>query len=87
MEFLRSTFLVLALLIFSPFALANTVNINTADATLLADSIKGVGPDKAAAIVSYREKHGPFKSVDDLVNVKGIGAKTVKDNRELISIE
>jgi competence protein ComEA len=53
------------------------VNINTATARELA-ALKGIGPAKAEAIVQYREKNGPFKSVNDLGKVKGLGAKTVE---------
>jgi len=48
------------------------VDINTADAATL-ESLPGIGPATAAAIVAYREANGPFGSVDDLQNVKGIG--------------
>jgi len=66
-------------------AFASTpVNVNTADATALAHSLDGVGPTKAAAIVAYREEHGPFKSVDDLSQVKGIGPSTLERNRSAI---
>lgn len=63
------------------------VNVNTADADTIASSLKGVGAKKAAAIVAYREEHGSFKTADELVNVKGIGAKTVEKNREYIIVE
>ena len=62
------------------------VNINSADAATLADRLNGVGIKKAEAIVSFREQNGPFKSVDDLVNVTGIGAATLEKNRSLISV-
>ncbi len=52
------------------------VNINTATAGEL-DGVKGIGPSKAQAIVDYRSKHGPFKSLDDLKNVKGFGDKSI----------
>lgn len=52
------------------------VNINQADVTQLA-TLKGIGPKKAQAIVAYRTTHGAFKTVNDLANVKGIGAKSV----------
>lgn len=68
-------------LLFASLAAAEPVNINSADADTIADSLKGVGPSKAAAIVAYREQNGPFRSVDDLLNVKGIGEKTLADNR------
>lgn len=53
------------------------VNINTADEQAL-QNLTGVGPSKAKAIVQYREEHGPFKSVDDLNNVSGIGDKSLE---------
>ena len=52
------------------------ININTASQEEL-DGLKGIGPTKAKAIVDYRSKHGPFKSVDDLKGVKGFGEKSV----------
>ncbi|WP_374240149.1 ComEA family DNA-binding protein [Zoogloea sp.] len=52
------------------------VNLNTATATDL-DGIKGIGPSKAKAIIDYRTKNGPFKSVEDLKNVKGFGEKSI----------
>ena len=45
-----------------------------------------LGAGKAAAIVEYREENGPFKSVDDLALVKGIGAATIEKNRDKISV-
>ncbi len=62
-------------------ALAGPVNVNTADAETIAAELNGVGPAKARAIVEYRKKHGPFRSVDDLSLVKGIGERTVEINR------
>jgi len=59
------------------------VNINTASAVELR-ALKGIGKKKAKAIVSYRKKNGKFKSIDDLVNVKGIGKKLVKKNHQRI---
>ncbi|WP_001159855.1 ComEA family DNA-binding protein [Vibrio sp. RC586] len=57
-----------------------TVNINTASAEELATLLKGIGLKKAQAIVDYREANGPFVSVEDLTNVKGIGEATVRNN-------
>ncbi len=62
------------------------VNINTADATTLADKLNGIGMKKAQAIVSFREQNGAFKSVGDLVNVPGIGQAALERNRSLIAI-
>ena len=52
------------------------VDLNSADETLLR-TVKGIGPVKAKAILSYRAKNGPFRSVTDLRKVKGFGAKTI----------
>ena len=57
------------------------VDINQADATALTD-LKGIGTKKAEAIVSYRQEHGPFKTVDDLKNVPGFGEKRVAKIKE-----
>ena len=69
------------------WAFAGPVNINTADAETISRELEGVGLTKARAIVEYREKHGPFKSPDDLSLVKGIGERTVDLNRANIRIE
>jgi competence protein ComEA len=65
---------------------AEPVDINSADAATLAENVKGVGETKAEAIVAFREKHGPFKTVEDLALVDGIGEKTVQANRELLTV-
>ncbi len=67
-------------------AASSSVNINTADAETLAKILKGVGPAKAEAIVEHRKKHGPFKSLDQLAGVSGIGKKLVEMNREVITV-
>ena len=61
------------------------VDINSATAAEL-DALKGIGPVKAKAIVEYREKNGPFKSVDDLTKVKGIGKATLEGLRKDVSV-
>lgn len=66
---------------------AQPVNVNSANAEEIAESLKGVGLSKAAAIVSYRSENGDFKHVDELVNVKGIGIRTVDINREYILLD
>jgi competence protein ComEA len=66
---------------------AAPVNINVADAATLSASLKGVGLKKAQAIVAYREAHGPFKTQEDLANVKGIGLKTIELNRKDLLLE
>jgi competence protein ComEA len=61
--------------------LANAVNINTADAATIASELKGIGLKRAQAIVEYRTKHGPFRSADELSQIKGVGAKVIQKNR------
>lgn len=68
-------------------AWAGPVDINKADAKTIAKELNGVGLSRAQAIVEYREKNGAFKSVDDLRKVKGIGAKTLEQNRTNIRLE
>ena len=65
---------------------AEPVNVNTADATALAKALNGIGPAKAKAIVSYLEKNGPFKSVDQLAMVEGITQKLIEKNRADIKL-
>jgi len=79
---------IIALLVTSFLSLATwasgPVNINTATAQEIADSLKGVGESKAQLIVQYRDENGAFTHVDELVNVKGIGISTIDKNRGLI---
>jgi competence protein ComEA len=64
-----------------------TVDINTASAEQLAEVLDGVGPAKSEAIVAYRERNGGFEHIDELVNVRGIGLRTVEENRDRIQID
>ncbi len=86
MNYLKSL-LCTVLLACSVVVSAAPVNVNTASAEELASALKGVGENKAQAIIDYRQQHGPFKSVDELVLVKGIGEKTVQLNRDDIRLE
>lgn len=61
------------------------VNLNTASAAELSD-LKGIGQVKAQGIVAYREKNGPFKSVDDLRQVSGIGEKLLENLRPHVTV-
>jgi len=65
---------------------AEPVDINTANAMTISKNLKGIGIKKAEAIVAYRDKHGKFKSVDDLAKVKGIGKKTIAMNKANLSL-
>ena len=62
-----------------------TVNINQASAAEIAEVLIGIGMSKANLIVSYRKDNGPFKSLEDLILVKGIGPKTLEKNRAKIT--
>lgn len=64
---------------------AALVNINTADEAQLT-GLQGIGPTKAKAITQYRQEHGPFKSVDDLKKVAGIGEKTLAALKPFITV-
>ncbi|MEK1906889.1 MAG: helix-hairpin-helix domain-containing protein [Pseudomonas sp.] len=62
------------------------VNLNTADAATLESELVGIGKVKAQAIVDHRTANGPFASVDELLEVKGIGAATLEKNRDKLNI-
>ncbi|WP_333677856.1 helix-hairpin-helix domain-containing protein [Dyella sp.] len=74
----------LALSFALPAFAATPVNINTADAETIAKSLDGIGLAKAKAIVAFRDEHGPFKSADELSQVKGIGPATLQRNHDAI---
>ena len=63
------------------------VNINSADSDTLARELNGVGIAKARAIVDYREAHGAFALVDELLEVKGIGTAILQKNLNKLAIE
>jgi competence protein ComEA len=67
------------------FNVFSAVNLNTATQAEL-ESLAGVGPVKAQAILDYRKKNGGFKSVDELEKVDGIGASTVENVRKSVTI-
>ena len=64
---------------------ATQVDVNTASAEVLADTMDGVGVKRAQAIVQYREQHGSFASVDQLAEVRGISARIVEMNRDRLT--
>lgn len=63
------------------------VNLNTADRDTLMSRLVGIGASKADAIITYREAHGAFVSVDELLEVKGIGPAILERNRERLVTE
>lgn len=68
-----------------PATTTGVVNLNTASEAEL-ERLPGIGPAKAAAIVAYRQKHGPFRRVEDLRRVKGFGRKTLLRLRPYLAV-
>lgn len=85
-KLLQSLFITLFLTLPLLAPAADTVDINTADAQVMATTLTGVGLSKAQAIVAYRKAHGPFKSLEDLTAVRGIGERTIEKNRERMTL-
>ena len=80
---------VLMALVLPGFVLAadgSKINLNTASVEELT-GLDRVGPQYAQRIVDYRETVGPFKAPEDIMNVKGIGAKTYEANKDIIVVE
>ncbi|RRV06992.1 helix-hairpin-helix domain-containing protein [Pseudomonas sp. v388] len=67
--------------------MAGRVNLNSADAATLQKELAGIGKSKAEAIVAHRESNGAFTSIDELVEVKGIGKALLDKNRDRLSLE
>jgi competence protein ComEA len=65
--------------------ISGPVDVNTASAEIL-DQLPGIGPTIAQAIVGYRDEHGPFGSVDELVEVPGIGEAKLAQLRDLVTV-
>ncbi|CAI8864657.1 MULTISPECIES: ComEA family DNA-binding protein [Pseudomonas] len=61
------------------------LDLNKADATTLQSILTGIGKTKAEAIVAYREEHGAFTSVDELLEIKGIGKALLDRNRDKLT--
>ncbi len=74
-----------AVLAFAPAAAAELLNINIADSTAL-QTLNGIGPSKAQAIIDYRTEHGPFAKIEDIMNVSGIGATTYANIQNYITV-
>jgi competence protein ComEA len=64
---------------------SDLININTADKETL-ETLPGIGPVLAERIIDYRNEHGAFATVQDLINVKGIGAVTLEKLQPLITV-
>jgi len=86
MDVIKKLLFVLLLCFIGIAAAADAVDINTADSESLMKGLKGVGPEEAAAIIEYRQQHGPFKDADGLTQVKGIGKKLIDMNRGMITV-
>ena len=84
--FLR-TMILFGLVLFSTHLMAAPVDVNTASAKQIAKSLKGVGLNKAAAIVQFRNDNGPFTSIDELKQVRGIGSKVFSSIKDDILIK
>jgi len=67
-------------------ALKSKININKVDLDTLTQ-LKGIGPEKAKAILDYRKKFGSFKQIEDLMKVKGIGEKTFNMIKPFITVK
>ncbi len=78
--------LALALLLAGGYAVAEPVDINTATAEELAENLTGIGAARARAIVEYRRSHGPFRRIEDLEAVEGIGPHIVELNRDSLRV-
>ena len=65
---------------------AEKINLNTATVEELM-ALERIGPKYAQRIIDYRETHGPFDKIEDLMKVKGIGPKTFDANKDLITVE
>ena len=62
------------------------LNLNQASASSLQSTLIGIGTTKAEAIVAYRDQHGPFVSVDELLEIKGIGKALLERNRDKLTV-
>lgn len=86
MERITRMLVLAVMLAVSGVASADLVDINKADAQTLATGLNGVGEARANAIVAYREKYGPFQSVEELTQVRGIGEHILELNRDSLSV-
>lgn len=75
------------LVVSKPAAVGGPIDLNLADAGTLQRELNGIGKTKAEAIVAYREANGPFMSVDELLEIKGIGKSLLERNRDKLKVE
>jgi len=85
METIKKLVMMMMLAISLNLAAADPININSADKQTLMQ-VKGIGEKRADAIILWREKNGPFKSVDQLTEIDGIGPSLVETNKELLTV-
>ena len=71
----------------APALAGEKININTADVMAIAHSLKGIGESKARAIVAYREQYGPYKTLSEITDVKGVSAGILAKNEGRIVLE
>src|SRR3989338_8558879 len=64
---------------------ADLININTADSSSL-QTLNGIGPSKAQAIIDYRVQYGAFANIEDIMNVSGIGTATYNNIKDFITV-
>ena len=86
MELLKKCILVLFLSLPVVLYAGDAVNINTASKETLM-SIKGVGEQRAEAIIQYRKKNGPFTNIDQLADIRGIGQSLIDANRDTLVVK
>ena len=82
---MKKLFLVFAIAFSFALNAFAAVDLNSASVTEL-ETVKGIGPSKAQAIVDYRKANGGFKSIEDLDNVKGFGKKSVDNLRSEVTV-
>lgn len=75
----------LSFLLMQALQAAGLVNINKADVKTLA-ALKGIGQKRAEAVIAYRQQHGAFGQIEELVNVKGIGQSFLTNNKHLLTV-
>ena len=73
--------------LFAPVLAGEKVNVNTADALVIAHSLTGIGESRAEAIVAYREQYGPYKTLSEITDVKGVSEAILAKNEGRIVLE